>query len=276
MAAVFKRWEIGKNSVDAYTKILGDNFFWIGTAGAKVILEPGAGKEDNLVLAEYVPMSMFDEERLYEGMEDFVNAVEYWNTEYPKLQQSGGASVPSASASSSSDTGMGRASASISAWVNSWLRRLKNAPQLDTSCLVLRAMHASDVFEIQYHVNPKAVCYNVDYTPHPYTMEMAENWMRNISHCIERRTCCYWAACALTSGEFIGSIGINIFREQDGGELDYWIGERFWNQGYCTEAAKRVMMYVFEDLKRHRLQITHRKGNVASRKVIEKCGFVFE
>jgi hypothetical protein len=101
--------KLEKNSVDAYTKILGDNFFWVGTAGAKLILEPGAGKEDNLVLAEYVPMSMFDEERLYERMEDFVNAVEYWSTEYPKLRQGGGASAPSASASSSSDTGMFRA-----------------------------------------------------------------------------------------------------------------------------------------------------------------------
>ncbi|MDR2436392.1 MAG: type III secretion system chaperone [Puniceicoccales bacterium] len=106
--------KLEKNSVGAYAKILGDNFFWVGTAGAKLILEPGIGKEDNLILAEYVPMSMFDEERLYERMEDFVNAVEYWSTEYPKLQQGGGGSAPSApsasaSASSSGDAGMFRA-----------------------------------------------------------------------------------------------------------------------------------------------------------------------
>jgi hypothetical protein len=97
--------KLEKNSVDAYTKILGDNFFWVGTAGAKLLLEPSTEKEDTLVLAEHVPMSMFDEERLYERMEDFVNAVEYWSMEYPKLQQGGGTSAASASSSSASSSG---------------------------------------------------------------------------------------------------------------------------------------------------------------------------
>ncbi len=82
--------KLAKNSPDAYTKILSDNFFWVGTAGSKLFLEPGAGDDDNLAICEHIPMSMFDEERLYERMEDFVNAIEYWTTEYPKLQQGGG------------------------------------------------------------------------------------------------------------------------------------------------------------------------------------------
>ncbi len=84
---------VKKNSLDAYTKILSDNFFWVGTAGAKLFLEPLEGDEDNLAICEHVPMSMFDEERLYERMEDFVNAIEYWTTEYPKLQQGGSSTV---------------------------------------------------------------------------------------------------------------------------------------------------------------------------------------
>jgi hypothetical protein len=100
--------KLEKNSLDAYTKILSDNFFWVGTAGAKLVLEPGAGKDDGLALIERVPLSMFDEERLYERMEDFVNAVEYWTSEYPKLQQGGGSSAPASSSSSvSSSNSMG-------------------------------------------------------------------------------------------------------------------------------------------------------------------------
>ncbi|MDR1890603.1 MAG: type III secretion system chaperone [Puniceicoccales bacterium] len=80
-----------KLSTAAYKKLLGDNFFWAGTAGARLFLEPGEGDaQDTIILREIVPMAMFDEERLYERMEDFVNAVEYWTTEYPKLQQGGG------------------------------------------------------------------------------------------------------------------------------------------------------------------------------------------
>jgi hypothetical protein len=83
--------ELEKFSLEAYKKILGDNFFWAGTAGARLFLEPGEGDSpDTIILREIVPLAMFDEERLYERMEDFVNAVEYWSTEYPKLQQGGG------------------------------------------------------------------------------------------------------------------------------------------------------------------------------------------
>lgn len=31
-------------------------------------------------------MSILDDQILYEKFEDFVNAVEYWTTEYPKLE----------------------------------------------------------------------------------------------------------------------------------------------------------------------------------------------
>lgn len=94
--------DVEKNSVAAYTKILGDNFFWAGTAGSRLYLDPARGDApDTLIIKEIVPMAMFDEERLYERMEDFVNAVEYWTSEYPKLQQGGG-SAPVASSTESS------------------------------------------------------------------------------------------------------------------------------------------------------------------------------
>jgi hypothetical protein len=83
--------ELAKNSVEAYRKLLTDNFFWAGTAGSRLLISPGGeGEPDMIIIKEIVPIAMFDEERLYERMEDFVNAVEYWTTEYPKLQQGGG------------------------------------------------------------------------------------------------------------------------------------------------------------------------------------------
>lgn len=83
--------ELKKNSVDAYKKLLSDNFFWSGTAGSRLFIEPGADEgSDSIVIKETIPLAMFDEERLYERVEDFVNAIEYWTTEYPKLKQGSG------------------------------------------------------------------------------------------------------------------------------------------------------------------------------------------
>ncbi|MDR1433441.1 MAG: type III secretion system chaperone [Puniceicoccales bacterium] len=98
--------DLAKNSIEAYKKLLNDNFFWAGTAGSRLFLDPGSGDEpDTITIKETIPVAMFDEERLYERMEDFVNAVEYWSTEYPKLSQGGGVAV-AAPQVSISDFGM--------------------------------------------------------------------------------------------------------------------------------------------------------------------------
>jgi RimJ/RimL family protein N-acetyltransferase len=107
-------------------------------------------------------------------------------------------------------------------------------------------------------------------------MEMAENWTRNVNYGMANDSCCYWAICDPKTETFIGTMGLSISREQEGCEMHYWINADHWNNGYCTEAAKRTVIHVFEDLKMHRLYITHRAGGIASKKVIAKCGFVFE
>lgn len=93
---------VKRGALEAYTRLLADNFFWVGTAGAKLLFEPLEDGDDHLALCEHIPMAMFDEERLYERMEDFVNAVEYWTTEYPKLPQDVDSSAATASVSGSS------------------------------------------------------------------------------------------------------------------------------------------------------------------------------
>jgi RimJ/RimL family protein N-acetyltransferase len=107
-------------------------------------------------------------------------------------------------------------------------------------------------------------------------MEMAETWVRNINYSMSQDGCCYWTICEKNSAKFLGSMGISIHREQEGGEIHYWINADEWNKGYCTEAAKCTISHFFEDLKLHRLAVTHREGNTASQVIIKKCGFVFE
>ena len=77
---------VSKYHLNAYTKILADNFFWVGTAGSTLALEELDDEDDELVLKEHIPMPVLDDQILYERVEDFVNAVEYWTTEYPKLE----------------------------------------------------------------------------------------------------------------------------------------------------------------------------------------------
>ena len=54
--------------------------------------------------------------------------------------------------------------------------------------------------------------------------------------------------------------------------VGYWIGRDYWRKGYATAALR-----AFLDVDRHRpLQAHVAEHNVASRRVLEKCGFVFD
>ena len=47
----------------------------------------------------------------------------------------------------------------------------------------------------------------------------------------------------------------------------------YWNQGYATEAAGRVVEYGFETLDLHRIQAFVLPTNIGSVRVLEKLGF---
>jgi RimJ/RimL family protein N-acetyltransferase len=105
---------------------------------------------------------------------------------------------------------------------------------------------------------------------------MAEIWTRNVGKGMEQRTCCYWTICDGKTNNFIGSMGISLYREQENFEMPSWVSAEEWNKGYYTEASKRAIVHVFEDLKMHKVHVTHREKHVASKSGIEKCGFVLE
>ncbi|HKY55539.1 MAG TPA: GNAT family N-acetyltransferase, partial [Anaerolineales bacterium] len=58
--------------------------------------------------------------------------------------------------------------------------------------------------------------------------------------------------------------------EQDGErEVGYWVGKEFWGKGVATEALREFL----NEVKTRPLVAHVAKHNVASRRVLEKCGF---
>ena len=56
------------------------------------------------------------------------------------------------------------------------------------------------------------------------------------------------------------------------GELGYWIAKDFWGIGYCTEAAKAIVNYGFEQMNLNRIHAHHVARNPASGRVMQKIG----
>ena len=58
-------------------------------------------------------------------------------------------------------------------------------------------------------------------------------------------------------------------------EIGYWIGVPYWGQGLIPEAVRRIQQYAFEELGCTALWCGYFNGNEKSRRVQEKCGFVY-
>lgn len=80
------------------------------------------------------------------------------------------------------------------------------------------------------------------------------------------------------AGNLIGQISLGgvLYGAMRGGHIGYWIDRNYANKGYTTAAVKLLTDFAFSSLKLHRIEINLRPENVASRKVAEKAGYIFE
>jgi len=57
-------------------------------------------------------------------------------------------------------------------------------------------------------------------------------------------------------------------------EIGYFLKRSAWGKGYATEACKRLIQFAFEDSPLSEVVANFESGNLASRNVLEKAGFV--
>ena len=74
----------------------------------------------------------------------------------------------------------------------------------------------------------------------------------------------------------VGSISLVINARHARAELGYWIGLPYWNQGYATEAVRRVIAWGFDEHGLNRIFAQHFSNNPASGRVMQKAGMSYE
>ena len=90
-----------------------------------------------------------------------------------------------------------------------------------------------------------------------------------------------YAICLKTDNIAIGAIELKLQGHTDMSdrsdecELGYWIGKPFWGQGMIPEAAEEILRHAFEDLGMRAVWAGYYDGNTKSKRVQEKCGFVY-
>ena len=85
-----------------------------------------------------------------------------------------------------------------------------------------------------------------------------------------------WGIESKENNKVIGIIEVFDIENDRLGNVGYRINPNFWSQGICTEALKRVVDFIFLETKLDRLNVEADIENVASNKVLKKCGFTHE
>lgn len=89
-----------------------------------------------------------------------------------------------------------------------------------------------------------------------------------------------WPFFVFTAGnrDLVGAITLSNVRRgvAETGTLGYWIGQRWAGRGLGTAAVRAAVGYAFDDLRLHRVEAACVPTNDASRRVLEKAGFVLE
>lgn len=152
---------------------------------------------------------------------------------------------------------------------------MANIPTLVTNRLLLRSFLLTDAPRVKELAGEWEVA-RTTLIPHPYEDGMAEAWISNHQRAFENAQGVTFAIELRVESVLIGAIELVANEVHRWAELNYWIGKPYWNQGYCTEAAREVIRYGFEDLKFNRIQARHMTKNPASGRVMEKIGMSLE
>lgn len=144
---------------------------------------------------------------------------------------------------------------------------------IQTSRLLLREWRSTDVDDLFEYAKDPDTGPNAGWQPHQNKEESAK-----IIEMFQREQQ-VWAIVEQKDQKVIGSIGLHQdqHRRNDKSRmLGYVIAKAYWGKGYATEAAQAVLRYAFTNLELELVSVMHFHFNLASKRVIEKCGFRYE
>ncbi len=100
------------------------------------------------------------------------------------------------------------------------------------------------------------------------TVTKTINWLED-----RKRECALYLISAIHSDTIIGLLFIYPLENTRSLHLGYLIGEDYWNKGYASEMLLALVAYYKEQAHVDTLIAGVEKTNIASIKVLEKCGF---
>lgn len=151
----------------------------------------------------------------------------------------------------------------------------KGTKELKSSRLLLRRMKEDDALEIYNgFVNQEGFLYYANKKKR--TFEEEKKSLENIDSKYLKDDYYNWVIVLRDTNKIIGSINLRVEDINETVEFNYVIDERYSGNGYMTEALNLIKEYSLNELHVNRFQGGCCIENIASKRVMEKCGLECE
>ncbi len=105
----------------------------------------------------------------------------------------------------------------------------------------------------------------------------AEAFLTHLLHEWRCRSALYFAVWDKLQRQYIGEVGVkDIVWSIPKGDVGYFVVRKAEGKGMATEAVGLLVEFAFDVLRMKKLQIRCATDNLRSRRVAERCGFIYE
>ena len=149
--------------------------------------------------------------------------------------------------------------------------------KIDTERCILRRIVPDD-YEVMYEnwAKYEEVCRYFPFDPVTDVEVYKEKVCRWVTN-YESDTYFHWVIEWKENGELIGTINLgNVDEACFMSETAYMLSPEYWGKGIMTEVLRAVLGYAFHVVGLNRVQADVFDGNIASERVLTKCGMQFE
>jgi ribosomal-protein-alanine N-acetyltransferase len=147
---------------------------------------------------------------------------------------------------------------------------------LRTDRLILRPLQPADAPRLAELAADFDIAAGTATLPHPYSLADAEQFIAHVRNDGPNSPNHVFAIVPNDAGQLAGIIGLHEQRDYRRAEMGYWVGKPYWNRGYASEAARRLVRFGFEALGLNRVHAACYASNVGSARVMQKAGLTYE
>lgn len=143
---------------------------------------------------------------------------------------------------------------------------------LETSRLILRGWQENDIDDLFDIFKDESVIMG-GWKPNSnitISAELLNKYIENNDH---------WAIELKDRKKVIGCVGFCLDNNRGkfyAKSVNFVLSKDYRGNGYMTEAVKRVVQYMFEEINIDLLSAFHIPDNISSKRILERCGFEYE